>query len=93
MERNGQIMANNPYSIRGRTIIALVGDEAALWETGADGANDEELLSAVLPSMLTVRDGGLAHRFLVSGYTCFADTATGTGKDSIGFAIAHDRGG
>jgi hypothetical protein len=54
-----QIMANNPHSIRGRTIIGLFGDEASLWETGADGVNDEELLVAILPAMATVRDGGL----------------------------------
>jgi hypothetical protein len=54
-----QIMTNDYRTIRGRTVTALLGDEASLWEGGDTASNDEELVAAVTPSMLTIADGGL----------------------------------
>jgi hypothetical protein len=53
------IMTNDYRTIRGRTVTALLGDEASLWQPGETASNDEELVAAVTPAMLTVADGGL----------------------------------
>jgi hypothetical protein len=53
------ILTNDYRTIRGRTVTALLGDETSLWQPGETASDDEELVAAVTPSMLTIADGGL----------------------------------
>ena len=46
----------NYRTLRGMTCVAIVGDEVAQWFTSADFANpDEEVLTAVRPTLMTTR--------------------------------------
>jgi hypothetical protein len=50
-----EIHTSDYRSVRGRTVIACIGDELAFWGVSSDGTpNDKEILDAVRPSMATI---------------------------------------
>jgi hypothetical protein len=61
--RNGAVIAvgtTDHRSIRGRSVPVLVGDESCYWTSdGESSANDEEVISAIQPSMAMIPNGGL----------------------------------
>jgi hypothetical protein len=61
--RNGAaitIGTNDYRLIRGRSVIALVGDEACFWKSdGESASSDEEVIAAAEPAMAMTPGGGL----------------------------------
>jgi hypothetical protein len=56
-----ETMTNDDRLIRGRSMAALIGDEAAFWRSDELGAsNDEEVWGAAVPSLATAPGGGWA---------------------------------
>jgi hypothetical protein len=61
--RNGAeivIGTNDHRSIRGRSVIALIGDECCFWKSdGESASSDEEVLAAAEPGMAMTPGGGV----------------------------------
>src|SRR6185437_15531589 len=61
--RNGaalEVVTNDAGLIRGRSLLALLGTEAAFWRTDPDSEDsDEEVVAAAEPGAAMVPDGGL----------------------------------
>lgn len=54
-----EIGVNDHRAVRGRTCLAVIGDECCLWASdGESAASDEEVVAAAEPSMATVPGGG-----------------------------------
>jgi hypothetical protein len=54
-----EVATNDARTIRGRTVIALLGDEASHWKSdGESESSDEEVVAAASPGMATVPGGG-----------------------------------
>jgi len=50
-----EIHTSDYRAVRGRTVVAMIGDELAFWPASADGsASDKEVLDAVRPAMATI---------------------------------------
>jgi hypothetical protein len=50
-----EIATSSYKTVRGRTIVAALGDEVAFWQTDEGGANpDVEILNALRPAMATI---------------------------------------
>lgn len=55
-----EIVVNDHRTIRGRSCIAVLGDEASFWRAdGESSSSDEEVIAAAAPSLMTAPDGGL----------------------------------
>lgn len=55
-----EVVANDAGTIRGRSVLALLGTEASFWNTDPDASSsDEEVVSAAEAGAAMVPDGGL----------------------------------
>jgi hypothetical protein len=55
-----EVVTNDADLVRGRSVLALLGTEAAFWNTDPDASSsDEEVVGAAEPGMAMVPDGGL----------------------------------
>ncbi len=63
-----EICTNDHRTIRGRSAIAVLGDEASFWKSdGESSSSDEEVIAAAAPSLMTAPGGG----YLVLGSTTY----------------------
>jgi hypothetical protein len=54
-----EITTNDHRLIRGRSAIAVLGDEVSFWRAdGESSSSDEEVIAAAAPSLMTAPDGG-----------------------------------
>ena len=55
-----EIVTNDARLVRGRSAIALLGDECSFWRSdGESASSDTEVIAAATPSLLTAPGGGL----------------------------------
>jgi hypothetical protein len=55
-----EIVTNDARTIRGRSALALCGDEVAFWRAdGESASSDVEVLAAATPALMTAPNGGL----------------------------------
>jgi hypothetical protein len=55
-----EVCTNDAGTIRGRSVLALLGTETSFWNTDPDAdSSDEEVVSAAEPGMAMIPDGGL----------------------------------
>jgi hypothetical protein len=53
-----EVIAADSRTLRGRTCVAILGDEAAYWRAqGESESSAEEVLAAAMPSMVSVPGG------------------------------------
>jgi hypothetical protein len=54
-----EVVTNDHRTIRSRSAIAVLGDEASFWKSdGESEGNDEEVVAAAAPSLMTAPGGG-----------------------------------
>jgi hypothetical protein len=63
-----EIVTNDARTIRSRSAIAILGDEASFWRAdGESSSSDEEVVAAAAPSLMTAPHGG----FLILSSTTY----------------------
>jgi hypothetical protein len=63
-----EIVTNDARLVRGRSAVALCGDEACFWRSdGESASSDSEVLTAAVPALMTAPNGG----FLILSSTTY----------------------